>query len=573
MRRSRARRSPVWGALLIPFLCLACDASKPTVETFSRSAKPDVVIKVAASDEAIAAVQRIADAYATRHGVRFEIFQTESANIPELLARGSADMGIVARKMIDEAKARGLNYIPYAYDGIIFIATPKARVRALTSAQLRGILEGRIVNWKEVGGADIPLRLVARPESSSVWRAMTRTLFREKLALAQGRLVLGSSEGVYQAVKTLDDFIACLPMSRTVVETFPAVPLSLDGMAPRLVDVPSARYPFPLEYGVLFPKQSTEAVVAFANYLVSVDGMHAIASLGLVPAAPKLTLEACHCRATEGVFTPTARTALGGQFVLAVVPELGAVEQEMRYAGIARIMAEDLGVGVRLQHMKSYAQMVEEFLDGKIDAGFMGSFVYAELRSKMNVVPLARPESGGTSVYHGVVIVPGRSSINRIADLRGRSVAYVPHTSAGELFVRLLTQRAGGGGKGFFAREVPVPSHAEAVRMVVDGKVEAAAVKDLVLRRLTAEDPSLGKSLRTIETTPSFPENSLIVRGTMSETQRRKLLQLLLSLGGRDAGRAALLAMGADRFIPTAHEDYANVFSLSREAGYRFTSR
>ncbi len=562
----------MWGPLLLTVLCLGCGDPKPGIEVLSRTAKPEVVVKIAASDEAIAALRRVADSYAARNGVRFEIVQTESTNIPDLLARGSVDMGIVARKMRDEARVRGLSYVPYAYDGVIFIASPKARVDGLTLAQLRGILEGRIVNWKEVGGADRPVRVVARPENSSVWRAMTKALFPEKLSLGHGSLVLASSEAVYQGIKTLDDYVACLPMSRTIVESFPAVPLSVEGMAPRLVDVPSARYPFPLEYGALFRKGASDAVVGFANHLVSVDGMHVIASLGLVPAATKLTLESCHCRATEGVYTPAGNPALGGQFVLAVVPELGAVEQEKRYAGIARIIAEGLGVGIRLQHMKSYAQMVEEFVDGKIDGGFMGSFVYAELSSKMNVVPIARPESGGNSVYHGVVIVPAKSPATRFVDLRGKSFAFVPHTSAGELFTRLLTRRAGGEAA-FFAREARVASHAEAVRLVADGKVDGAAVKDLVLRRMDAGDPSLRKSIRVIATSPSFPENSLIVRGTMAEPQRRKLLQILLSLEGRDAGRDALRSMGADRFIPTAHESYANVFSLSREAGYSIKPR
>ncbi|GAB4361388.1 MAG: hypothetical protein Kow00128_00120 [Deltaproteobacteria bacterium] len=551
-------------------LSASCDSPRHKSEVIQGTGERKTTIRGATSDETYSLFQRIAEGYSSRHNVLFEVSQTHSGNIPELLSSGAIDIGVTSRRITDAEKDRGLSYLPFAYDGAVVLASSDTKVRSLSRRQIRKILEGKITNWKEVGGADAKIHLIVRPPYSSVSRALGNSLFGGPFPQPEGAFVLETAESTYQALKSIHSYLAFAPLSRTIVDQFPAVPVAVDGVAPLLVHVPGAKYPAPLEYGILFRQDAPEPVAEFARYLVSLEGMHRITSLGLAPASTSLSLSTCHCRATEGTFLPTRRSELAGQLTIAVVPELGAIEQERRYAGVCRLIAEELGVRTRLKHLETYGRVVEEFEQGRVDVAFVGSLVYGTLHARFGATPLARPESKGVSHYRGVVIVRSDGGIRRMEELRGKRFAFVPNTSAGELYTMTLAKREGSGVDDYFSKVERVSSHADVVRLVDSGAVDGGAVKDLVLDRILHENPGLRKRFRILETSDSFPENALVVSRAIDERTARRLQEILLTCAGSDRGKAALQALGADRFIPTVHEDYRTMEAMAKASGYDF---
>lgn len=65
-----------------------------------------------------------------------------------------------------------------------------ADVSALTTSQLREIYSGKLTNWKQVGGRDLPIRMVSRvgPDSGS------RRVFREKVLGGDQELGISSDD-------------------------------------------------------------------------------------------------------------------------------------------------------------------------------------------------------------------------------------------------------------------------------------------------------------------------------------------------------------------------------------------
>jgi phosphonate transport system substrate-binding protein len=562
-------RGSLVGALFVSALHFSgCDSSRNRVEVLTPPPTQGAVLRIASSDEAAPAFRRIADAFGARKGLRFEIIQTESVEIPELLRSGAVAAGVTAGGLPAGAGST-LFYVPFAHDAIVFLASKETGVGSLTTAQLRGIFKGEIADWGEVGGKRGPVNVVDRPEKSISRRALSNGLFRGNFPSARRGVLMQNHELAVQKMRNTPGFVGFASLARVTTGEVPGVLLAVDDMRPLFTGAGKMKYPARVEYGLLFPKSAPAGVRDLADYLLSPEGWHELATLGLSPASKELSLATCHCRDREGRFDPsTVKSALTGTFTLAVVPELDAIAQENRYAAITQRIADGLGVRARLVHLPSYRQVLNEFSEGRIDAAFVGSLVYGKLRRRMNVVPLARPESGGNSIYRGVIVVRRGAGIGAFADIKGKRFAYVPDTSAGELFPRAKVIEEGGAWPGFFSTVVKAQSHQSAIDLVLSGAVDAAAVKDLVLRRAQASSAVAKRELLVLSTSDAFPENALVVAVSVSEKDRSALRTMLLSLDKEKEGKEALRRLGADRMVPSTDEEYAAMYALARKIRY-----
>jgi phosphate transport system substrate-binding protein len=92
------------------------------------------------------------------------------------LIDGEVNIAPASREMTDDeiksAESKGINPVEttIAYDGITVIVNPSNSVSNLTFDQLRGIYNGSISNWKEVGGADAQIAVISRDSSSGTYK-------------------------------------------------------------------------------------------------------------------------------------------------------------------------------------------------------------------------------------------------------------------------------------------------------------------------------------------------------------------------------------------------------------------
>jgi len=72
---------------------------------------------------------------------------------------------------LEEAKTKGVTPVVYevALDGIAVIVHSQSKVDNLTLQQVSDIFAGKINNWKELGGADMPITLYGRENSSGTY--------------------------------------------------------------------------------------------------------------------------------------------------------------------------------------------------------------------------------------------------------------------------------------------------------------------------------------------------------------------------------------------------------------------
>ena len=108
----------------------------------------------------------------------------------EALLAGEAEIGMAARRIKpDEARALRAagagnmvdpaNEHIVAIDSIVVIVNPENGVSRLTTQQVGDIYAGRITNWSQVGGKDLPITVVGRQEDSGTSAIFYRTVLGE----------------------------------------------------------------------------------------------------------------------------------------------------------------------------------------------------------------------------------------------------------------------------------------------------------------------------------------------------------------------------------------------------------
>ena len=159
-----------------------------------------------------------------------------------------------------------------AHDGIAIVVNPANGVKDLTMDQVKGIYEGTITNWSEVGGADQDIIVVTREAGSG-----TRSAFEEIVGLLDAddastitdtALV---SEGTGSIMATVASKEAAIGYISLGYMDDTVVGVAIDGVEPTTETVKNDEYKISRPLLVL-TKEANEATQNFVNYIVGEEG-------------------------------------------------------------------------------------------------------------------------------------------------------------------------------------------------------------------------------------------------------------------------------------------------------------
>ena len=128
-----------------------------------------------------------------------------SGNGIKALIDGTTNIADSSRFIKDEevklAVDKGRYPVPFgiAYDCIIPVVHPTNPVKAITVDQLKGIYEGTIKNWKELGGPDKEIVVISRDTSSGTYESWELKVLKGA-KVKPGALLQASNGAVAQAV-------------------------------------------------------------------------------------------------------------------------------------------------------------------------------------------------------------------------------------------------------------------------------------------------------------------------------------------------------------------------------------
>ncbi|MGH2698334.1 MAG: PhnD/SsuA/transferrin family substrate-binding protein, partial [Actinomycetota bacterium] len=183
---------------------------------------------------------------------------------------------------------------------------------------------------------------------------------------------------------------------------------------------------------------------------------------------------------------------------------------------------------------------------GEADVGFMcapslvllGSSKHPSIELLPVAPVFADARTEGRPVYFSDVVVRAGSEITRFEQLRGRTWAYNDARSLSGWHSVLERLRSLPAGSEFFSSAVASGSHLESLRLVLEGKVNAAAIDSNVLIMERAEHPGRAGRLRVIESWGPFPIQPAVVRASMPDATKLAIAESLSELHRSEAARS-----------------------------------
>lgn len=128
---------------------------------------------------------------------------------------------------------------PIGQDAVAFIVNTANPVAALSAAELRAILQGRITNWNQLGGTDMPITVVARQPESSTGALVQSMVLGERRITLNARLAVANDD-VLDLVRSIPGALGYISMGYADA-SIRVVPL--DGVLPTPQTVSANQYP------------------------------------------------------------------------------------------------------------------------------------------------------------------------------------------------------------------------------------------------------------------------------------------------------------------------------------------
>jgi phosphate transport system substrate-binding protein len=149
--------------------------------------------------------------------------------------------------------------------GFAVVTNPGVTVKNLTKAQIVDIFTGKVLNWKDVGGADQKIVVINRPRSSGTRAVFTKTVMNGA-PVSESGLTEDATGTVVSVVKQTPGAVSYAAFSGTRGQGVNE--LSIDGIEPADDNITSGKYPI-WSYEHMFtngaPTGETAKFIAFVQ--------------------------------------------------------------------------------------------------------------------------------------------------------------------------------------------------------------------------------------------------------------------------------------------------------------------
>ena len=218
-------------------------------------------------------------------------------------------------------------------------------------------------------------------------------------------------------------------------------------------------------------------------------------------------------------------------------------------------LSQALGMPVKPFVASDYNGVIEALRSKRLDVAYLGPFSYVlgTTVADIEAFAVAETKKAGRTFYHSYIIAHKDSGIKTVADLKGKTFAFVdPSSTSGHLFPKAGLMKEGLNPDKDFSRVLFSGSHDASAISVQNRKVDAAAIADRILDAAITRGLAKREDLVIVWKSDPIPESPTVWRKDLSPDLKKRI-------------QAAFLEV---KNIPWSDQGELNGFHPTNDAAY-----
>lgn len=196
-------------------------------------------------------------------------------------------------------------------------------------------------------------------------------------------------------------------------------------------------------------------------------------------------------------------------------------------------LEKNLGMKVQGFVASDYNGVIEAMRAGHVDVAYLGPFSYVlgTTIAQIEAFCTAETAKAGRTYYHSQIIALKESGIRTLADLRGRTFAFVdPSSTSGHLFPKAGLIREGIDPDKYFGRVMFTGSHDANALAVANKRVDAATIADRIYDAAVTKKLIDPDKVQVVWRSGPIPESPTVWRRALPDELKQRVRKAFLDI-------------------------------------------
>jgi phosphate transport system substrate-binding protein len=285
------RAARIFSILFLAIAVAACGGREQTSTGGGTSPADTKPLTIKGSDTMVILTQRLAEEYMKANpGTVVQVNGGGSGTGIAALINGSIDLAMASRPMKGDekektAQSRGseVTELPIALDALAVFVHATNPVQQLTIAQIRDVFQGKVTNWKAIGGPDATIILYGRESSSGTYdyfreHVLDKGDFAPRVQTLQGTAAIINAVGADKNGIGYGGIAYAKEVRPLAVQAEGAQPVE-----PSEASVADGSYPLSRKLFLYFPSSAPERVTKFAQWTLTPEAQALVTKVGYFP--------------------------------------------------------------------------------------------------------------------------------------------------------------------------------------------------------------------------------------------------------------------------------------------------